>query len=1131
MRINRCPIIACGVLLLTMFAISGGCADAKPQAGLLSSGRSSENTRFSNTLSDAGYSVSVLGYDNICDLAKLRRLKLLVLPDSSALPVASVKPISDYINAGGRIMALRTPMWRTFLVKSDGRWISQEDFRERACKDTRTDNRIVDWSASDVLSKWKRSTDNPAVKSSSVVVSYSRINSSALKANIGRLTGWDTVASPDMKGTFPQGHTMTVFSAKGSRNTDKLSIEWMESNGLRWIAVVRLSTRWQRYALAPEDFKRWYDGVYTGVVNRPFAPENAMRLSIGLSFSHTGRSAGPHEYSISAIETAPSDPQYMTNLVRPVVPLLETLSPEFKFHDMTDVSKLSARTDQKIVEQAGIPGPKSMLSSFPRAKGAGLDKDRDWRWIPIVDGQTSKGETRGTPITLMVHSNGKRKGGMWASFGIQDRTWYQTPAGLGIIRRVASRMRDGAFIIEGGTDRYTYFEDQPVVLGAKVGNFGDTVRNLKVQGSLIDSSLHRVMSKEWMLTLKPGEVRTVSDKWKTGNSIPAGCKAAADLVDGKTVVDRVVHDVAVWHPTKAKDWVTVKDGRFMRNGKRWRVHGVNYWPISSMASENPTIEACLFSNAAYDPEVIERDLRNIKGMGLNAVATALMMDEANSQNVIDFLRRCKNHGIKVFLHLGMYLSPMDDDWPKVLDMVRQCRLAENDAVFAYDLCWELGFGVYEQRNRWDRDWEAWVIERYNSVENAEKDWGLSIPRYDKGQVTSPRDADISQNGSPRRMVAAYRRFLNTLTYRKFSKAKELMRQVDPNHLVSFRMTESGNPTWRADGMCYDFPYFPGGVDFLGPEGWGRIGDWDFVKHAMFGKPYAKWAAPSLPVVWTEVGVSELMGTGDTVTTRALIDAQAQYHADWYRVLNAGGGDGIFWWWYPGGYRFGEGTDYGIINPDGSDRPVSRVIRGNAQKFIDGPDMKQPNHWIEFDTTETAGFPANMYDRIKGEFWKAIDDGQTPGFRTKGTGTTSADCPLTAVGGNLCNGSNPPEYLDGAFDKVEVMDSNGNWVPVMRGGTVEVSVGRKVVARVTVTNLGEARWLPGNGTGAVRGVALGVDAFSGELPVSTSRHTSVEGIEVIFSKDGFSKPTEMTLTFVAIDRVQFGEKFKIQIAPE
>ncbi|MHB1456000.1 MAG: beta-galactosidase [Armatimonadota bacterium] len=1128
MRIIPLLALVCGFLL---FAISGECIEDNPQAGLLAVGAKSENSAFTQALRGAGYSVTLLNYDDLCASVRLKRLKLLVLPDSSSLPIGSVKPITDYINTGGRIMALRTPMWRTFLVKSDGRWISQEDFRERACKDPRTDNRIVDWSASDVLSKWKRSTDNPAVKSSSVVVSDSRIDGSAIKVSIDHLTGWDIFASPDMKSVFPQEHTMTVFSAKASRNTDKLSIEWMESNGLRWIAVVQLSTRWQRYALAPEDFKRWYDGIYTAPVNRPFAPENAMRLSIGLAFSHTGRTAGPHEYSISAIETASLDPLYMANLVRPVVPLLDTLSPEFKFFDMTGVSKLSARTDQKIVDQASISVPKSMLSPFSRAKGAGLDKGRDWRWIPIIDGKNAKDEMRGTPITLMLHLNGERKGGMWASFGIQDRTWYQTSAGLGIIRQVASKMHDGLFIIEGGTDKYTYFEDQPVVLGAKVANFGDTVRNLKVRGSLVDSSLRKAMSKEWMLTLKPGEVRIVSDNWKTGNSISGGCKAVVELIDGKTVVDRVVHETAVWHPAKAKDWVTVKDGKFMRGGKRWRVHGVNYWPISSMASENPTIEARLFSKIAYDPKVIERDLRNIRGMGLNAVATALMMDELDSQNVTDFLRRCRNNDIKVFLHLGMYLTPMDDDWPKVMDIISKCRLADNDAVFAYDLCWELGFGVYDQRKRWDRDWEAWVIERYNSIDNAQQDWGIPIPRDDKGQVTSPRDVDISQNGSERRMVAAYRRFLNTLTYRQYSKARELMREVDPNHLVSFRMTESGNPTWRADGMCYDFPYFPGGVDFLGPEGWGRIGDWDFVKHAMFGKPYAKWAAPSLPLVWTEVGVSELMGTGDTKTTQALIDAQAQYHSDWYRVLNVGGGDGIFWWWYPGGYRFGEGTDYGIINPDGSDRPVSKVIRQNARKFIDGPDMKQPDHWIEFDTTETAGFPANMYDRIKGEFWKAIDDGQTPGLRTKGTGTTSADCPLTAVGGNPCDGNNPPEYMDGAFDNVEVMDSSGNWVPVTRNGTVRVTAGRKVVARVTVTNLGEARWLPGNGAGAVRVIAFGADGFSGELPVSTPRHSSVKGIDVILSKDGFSMPTETTLTFEAIGRIRFGEKFKMQIVLE
>ena len=43
-------------------------------------------------------------------------------------------------------------------------------------------------------------------------------------------------------------------------------------------------------------------------------------------------------------------------------------------------------------------------------------------------------------------------------------------------------------------------------------------------------------------------------------------------------------------------------------------------------------------------------------------------------------------------------------------------------------------------------------------------------------------------------------------------------------------------------------------------------------------------------------------------------------------------DGVAWWWYPGGYRVNERSDFGIINPDGTDRPVTKVIREFGPKL-------------------------------------------------------------------------------------------------------------------------------------------------------------------------------------------------------
>ena len=74
-------------------------------------------------------------------------------------------------------------------------------------------------------------------------------------------------------------------------------------------------------------------------------------------------------------------------------------------------------------------------------------------------------------------------------------------------------------------------------------------------------------------------------------------------------------------------------------------------------------------------------------------------------------------------------------WDHVREMIEYYRLRENDTVYAYDLAWEPLWWGHDKRLRWDRDWEAWIIERYGSLANAEQDWGVSAPRDDAGKVT------------------------------------------------------------------------------------------------------------------------------------------------------------------------------------------------------------------------------------------------------------------------------------------------------------------------------------------------------------------------------------------------------------
>jgi hypothetical protein len=264
--------------------------------------------------------------------------------------------------------------------------------------------------------------------------------------------------------------------------------------------------------------------------------------------------------------------------------------------------------------------------------------------------------------------------------------------------------------------------------------------------------------------------------------------------------------------------------------------------------------------------------------------------------------------------------------------------------------------------------------------------------------------------------------------------------------------------------------------------------------------------------------------------RERLDFQAQFYTHMYTMMLGSGADGIYWWWYPGGYRTNERSDFGIINPDGTDRPVTKVIREHAETFLNAPSASPVDYWLTFDRDKHPDGIAGIYDEVKDEFWGAIEDGKTPGLRTEGTGTTSAECPLTAVGNVAYNGSNPPKYLDGFFDIVEIRNAAGEWQEVPDGGEVAVGAGKPVVARLTVTNLGEAAWLPPPDAGNTGGVA--VAAGETRVPVSTRVDKFGQTVleEVTLVPDDVREPISIELRFEAQGRAVFGPRFTIVARP-
>jgi hypothetical protein len=529
--------------------------------------------------------------------------------------------------------------------------------------------------------------------------------------------------------------------------------------------------------------------------------------------------------------------------------------------------------------------------------------------------------------------------------------------------------------------------------------------------------------------------------------------------------------------------------------------------------------------------VVQRDLERCASLGFNALSVFLYKDYAKDQNLVDLLMRMERLGMKANVSLRPG-TPMEAAPTEACEMIKTLHLAQNDTVFAYDLAWEPQFRPSE-RDPFNGAWAAWIEERFGSLENAEKLWIFAVPRDKDGQIANFTEEMIGREGPWSAYIAAYRRFLDTLLYEKYSQARTLVRQVDPNHHVSFRMSMASDPTdSQTNTFVYDFAYLAGAVDVLEPEAYGRLGDWERVRPGWFTREYARWANAKIPMIWAEAGV-HAWDMASMSTPPDKLNFQAQFYEDFYKMMTLSAADGIFWWWYPGGFRSNENSDYGVINPDGTDRPVSRVIRAHAKEFVEAPAPRGVTVPLAFDRDKHTNGLSGVYKEIGTAFWNAIDRGEVPGLRTEGTGSDSANCPLTGVGNLTGPSTYPAKYLDAFIDRVEVGPINGNWVTVPRDVPFSVGSSAPLRVRVTVTNLGEATLLSAGDAagrdGAVYLTCPGADSGRVALPKTLKRFEQAI-VELELSNTTLTAPRHVELGFIADNRIKFGPKYKITFVP-
>jgi len=1175
-------------MLAVLLVIGLGSPDrvclAAPRVAILSDTLPGMDATVTTAVADAlrrgGLEVVPLSAQQASDPATLSAEKffLYVIPPVSGYPASGAAALTRFLQSPAHLLVLGGSPFGQPLWRHRDQWIDQA-YIQRAVAQVKPPAVAFDFETPKAAAAWTRSGRNDQPTSAEVVAGGVGGSAHCLKLWLNYRSGVpDGFGAALPKDAVP-GRGLLCFWAKGDGQTAQLAVRIIEvSEPLkRGMAVIPLTKNWAYYVLRPEDFRQ------IGAAD----PARATRVCFELIDRkyHPSVAEGRHTVYVDQIGVAPDPFGDLVGAENTMFPLIETISPGYKVFPLQDIAALKPRSDQALLDaDFSLPVPSSAFSCYRRPEGKGGQRGYQWRWIPLVQALDSAGQERGTAAWMLVHQASlnegpdfedaarrcgfndlprhlsqpaPREGSICAVCGVADAATLKKIAETDLLGTLARRIRDGVFLAHAGSQEFSYWPGETMRGAATVANYGHATATLNVRMRVQPiGGGPAVLDRTTPVTVAPGQKTTLRFDGPAVPDTGDRYTVTTELLRDGRPIDRIAHEMGVLSTRKpARDeFITTANGEFWLRGKKWHPLGVNYWPRSAIALEPRDYTYHWLTPGYYDPEQIEQELTQLEALGMNLVAIRAH-HRNDRRTLLDFLRRCGRHGIAAFLFVQSHqitddphyfqglMMPFHFQEAEVVDFVRETRLADNPALLGYDLIWEpagwvfggpqRSFGWPETtpyRQRWDAAWARWIDERYGSLAAAERDWGVPAPRRD-GQVTAPSDTQFSKDGPWRVMVCAYRRFMDNLMSRSWNDVSRKLRQLDPQHLLSFR---------QGNLPAFDFTLTatPKHVDFFAMEGYGFAPGDTGPNAAGFINRYIHFATRGKPFLWVEFGANA-WDLAAMQPTPSKLEGQRASSEVIYRAALENGANGAAPWWWAGGYRVGERSDFGILSADGTLRPSGELLRDYAPQFRARAGYPPADTWFTLDRDAHAGghWWLAFHDGAQA-FRAAAADGKKLGIRTPGTGSTSVDTPLLAVGNTPYNGQNPPKYLDAEFNWLKIRVGQGPWIEVAPGATVRVAKGAPIVAAASVGNMQEATWLtPQSAAGKPGGVYLASTAASGltvKRPLAQDTPWQADaqfGPEFALSA-GIAAPTVVELQLTAQGRAWFGEKlrFTLDVAP-
>lgn len=898
----------------------------------------------------------------------LGRSHTWILAKTSRFPADALAAVQRHLAAGGELLVLGDAPFEELTHQHDGKWLTQQEYLRKITKPTSLFPLIK-------VENCAITTDFGAGQNQLSLASEQLPDApggltEALRMQIPELHSWCTfrTQAPEI---MPDGD-LTTFWAKGTTATKKLAIEWQEHDGSRWIATVDLTPEWQYYVLEPQDFEFWIDNISRGRGGRgdKVNLQNVQEFAVGLAQTHTKLNEGPHEFWIANAGTSKSDGTIKSLLTEGEI---DGLYPQNKTYPMNP--KSVELNQVYTAPTTALPVPEKAWSAYWRPMGSGIDKNRRHRFIPVATAHNKDGTRAGTVASMTLHFDNPTSGAITGSIGIPNPDVLTTDAWMNVAAQMIEKMQHRLFFAEAGATEFCYdvrdLKAQPITVGF----------------SLIPSSLAMVTNIADVLTTISG----ISGNHKRGTGFQPMNRSTlnlSELPDPPADLSTLTYEAGLYLSGKLVDYisqeirfdklregppqfVTARDRKFWKGEKPWRAFGINYMPSSGLALFSGTEFEHWIEDPSYDPDIVQADLERIKSLGFNMVSVFAYSRDNTRLNLLDLLHRCRELGLMV----NLSLRPNSNPWPAkkaVTDrLVKEIRAWERDEIMGYDIAWEPWWGNADRRMHYSDRWINWVTREYGSAQAATESWNFATQPL----TDFPSDHHLNTDGPWRVAVKDYRRFVHTALNAAYKETRDNIRAIDPNHLVSFRQSEGGNPLVSPSSFPVELAPIADAVDFFSPEGYG-IGDSpEKAKTFWFTTAYAQGLAPGKPVMLAEYGAS--VWSGSVFNPDAMLyQRQANTYENIFQAAEASRAAGTVQWWYPGGYRRGEESDFGLLNPDGTDRPATKVVRKWADRMKQYPADIVWQEPITGNANGVRGY-VGLYENLKNQFYDKATTGSFP----------------------------------------------------------------------------------------------------------------------------------------------------------